>query len=105
MHAPAADFMQFNAAPEAINGRLAMLGFVAAVGCKLFTGQSIGQQAFASFGNVLLIVMLVSAGTLAPMLRGYVKNTESFGPLTPEAEQLNGRAAMLGYAALILMGF
>ena len=30
-----------------------------------------------------------------------VQNTEAFGPFTPAAELLNGRAAMLGFGALL----
>lgn len=36
--------MAFNGAPEIANGRLAMLGFLAAVGAELATGESIFQQ-------------------------------------------------------------
>lgn len=77
-----------------INGRLAMLGFVAAAGCELFTGQTIGAQAWANFGFVFKLVLLVSAASLATIYRG-VRNDEAFGPLTPEAELKNGRMAMV----------
>lgn len=32
-----------------------------------------------------------------------IKNEEAFGPLTPERELFNGRAAMVGFAALLLV--
>jgi hypothetical protein len=32
-----------------------------------------------------------------------VKNDESFGPLTPKAELTNSRAAMVGFAALLVV--
>lgn len=98
-----AEVFSFNgSAPEVINGRLAMIGFVAAVGCELFTGQTLGAQAWANFGFVLKLVLLVSAGTLATIYRG-VKNDEAFGPLTPEAELKNGRMAMVR-SVLVVVG-
>ena len=41
------------------------------------------------------------AGTLVPALKGV--RDEAFGPLSPEAELQNGRAAMLGFAMMLLM--
>lgn len=38
------EVMAFNGAPEIANGRLAMLGFLAAVGAEVATGESIFQQ-------------------------------------------------------------
>lgn len=38
------ELMAFNGAPELINGRLAMLGVVAAIGAELASGTSVLQQ-------------------------------------------------------------
>merc|ERR1711959_216309 len=67
------DAMAFaGSAPETVNGRLAMLGFIAALG---------------------------AAASLIPILKGVKK--EKFAFFSPEAEMLNGRAAMIGFALLL----
>jgi hypothetical protein len=83
-------------APELINGRLAMLGFVAALGAELSSGETVAQQ-FSSGGAGIIIgwaAMLFIAGSLAPILKG-VKNNEAFGPLSPAAEMFNGEGDWL----------
>jgi hypothetical protein len=155
-----ADVMGFaGAAPEIINGRLAQLGFLAAVGAELATGKPTWAQFSSASGPVfvtaavfivaslipifkvcILLVGLIRAGVaalpdlLAPAQHHFcctaavpgvmqhsrtssyllhprfmlycaqgVKNDESFGPLTPKAELTNGRFAMLGFAALLIV--
>ena len=88
-------------APEIINGRLAMLGFVAALGAEFASQQTIVQQVSEGpkaliFGTFLLFIV----ASLIPILKGSKK--EALGPFTPAAEMLNGRAAMLGIAFLLL---
>jgi len=88
-------------APEIINGRLAMLGFVAALGAEFASQQTIAQQ--VSEGPKALIFgtfLLFTIASLVPILKGTKK--EALGPFTPAAEMLNGRAAMLGIAFLLL---
>lgn len=77
-----------------INGRLAMLGFVAAFGAEVFTGKTALQQVSGHGGAIFLTFLLFSLASLAPIVRG-VRNDEAFGPLTPSVELLNGRAAMV----------
>eukprot|EP00955_Chlamydomonas_euryale_P055080 356030-Chlamydomonas_euryale.AAC.1 len=88
--------------PETINGRLAMLGFVAAVGAELSTGEPVlqqwAQEPFLIFATFALII----AGSLVPFLQGN-KNKETVGPWSPSAELLNGRAAMIGFASLLIL--
>jgi len=88
-------------APEVINGRLAMLAFIAALGAELSSGESVLRQFADAPTGVILTFMLFTAASLIPMF----KNTkaESFGPFTPNAEMQNGRAAMLGFAALLVV--
>jgi len=92
--------MAFSGAPEIINGRLAMLAFVAALGAELATGQTVTSQLGSAPILVLATAVLFSWASLVPWLKGE-KNSDGFGPFTPSAELLNGRAAMLGFAALL----
>jgi hypothetical protein len=88
--------------PETINGRLAMLGLFAAIGAELATGQTV----FTQFENATPVVLatwaIISLASLVPILKG-ASQDEAFGPMTPKAERLNGQAAMLGLAALLLI--
>jgi uncharacterized surface protein with fasciclin (FAS1) repeats len=111
-------------APEVINGRLAMLGFLTAVVQEIATGQSFTEQFGANFGIFAAQVQLWAFASLVPAFssnEGYTANPftmennrtwkEVFkgGPwdagkrkiFSPEVEQLNGRAAMVGIVALI----
>ena len=99
--AAATDAMAFSAAPEIINGRLAMLGFVATFFAELASGKSTGEQ-FASHPiGILFHWALFAVASLIPIVLGSKK--EAFGPLTPEVELLNGRAAMIGFALLLVL--
>ena len=85
--------------PELMNGRAAMMGFVAAAGAEIATGQTISQQfAEAPFG-VLLTFSMIIAGSLF----SYTANMEApaAGPFTKEKELLNGRAAMVGMGIML----
>lgn len=80
--------------PELINSRLAMLGFVAALGAELSTHETVisqFRQAPLAIGGV---VALITVATVVPIIRGVRR--DSFGFLTPSAEVYNGRVAMLG---------
>ncbi|KAF6257888.1 early light-inducible protein [Scenedesmus sp. NREL 46B-D3] len=93
-------------APELINGRAAMLGFVAAVMAET-RGDSLFSQLLAGgFQSALVVIALVTLASFAPAVRqvfGKDKAPASFGPFTPTAELINGRAAMLGLAALFFI--
>ena len=111
-------------APEVINGRLAMLGFLTCVVQEIATGHPFTQQLGDNFGIFAAQVQLWAFASLAPAFssnEGYTADPftmegsrtwqEVFkgGPWVPEArkiftaevEQLNGRAAMVGIASLI----
>eukprot|EP00955_Chlamydomonas_euryale_P055086 356031-Chlamydomonas_euryale.AAC.5 len=88
--------------PETINGRLAMLGFVAAVGAELSTGEPVLQQWAQAPTMIFATFALIIVGSLVPFLQGD-KNKTAVGPLTPSAELLNGRAAMIGFASLLIL--
>eukprot|EP00798_Chlamydomonas_sp_ICE-L_P015057 gene15057-biopygen24105 len=92
------DVMNFGgAAPEITNGRLAMVGFVAALGAELSSGESVLRQIGDEPTLINMTFLLFIAASLIPMFQN--KKAEAVGPFTPNAELLNGRAAMIGFAA------
>ncbi|EIE26971.1 hypothetical protein COCSUDRAFT_59463 [Coccomyxa subellipsoidea C-169] len=95
------DIMAFSGpAPERTNGRLAMLGFVAAVAAELVSGKGVLSQWAQEPTLITVTFVLFAAGSLAPLFKNADKG-QSLGPFTPSAEIINGRAAMIGFAALI----
>jgi hypothetical protein len=88
--------------PFAVNGRLAQLGIVAGIGCEFFTHESIVQQFQAHSAFVLALSAVIAAASFAPVLRGAPAD-EAFGPLTPRAERFNSEAALIGFAALLII--
>jgi hypothetical protein len=88
-------------APEVINGRLAMLGFLAAVGAELSSGETVFSQVSGNGSVWIAFTFVLFAGaSLIPMLKG--AKSEAFGPFNANAEMLNGRAAMIGFASLLI---
>ncbi|VVA20987.1 PREDICTED: early [Prunus dulcis] len=88
-------------APERINGRLAMVGFVSALAVELAKGQDLFAQ--ISDGGVSLFLgtsILLSVASLIPLFRGVSVESKSDGIMTSDAELWNGRLAMLGLVAL-----
>merc|ERR1711924_172553 len=94
------DAMAFSGAgPETINGRLAMLGFIAALGAEASSGETVFQQIGDAEPSILFAFIMFAAASLIPILKGVKK--EKFAFFSPEAEMLNGRAAMIGFALLL----
>lgn len=89
-------------APERINGRLAMVGFVAALAVELSKGQDVFAQISNGPGVPLFIgtSLLLSVASLVPLLKGVTVESKSDGIMTSDAELWNGRLAMLGIVAL-----
>eukprot|EP00200_Dunaliella_tertiolecta_P002897 CAMPEP_0202348308 /NCGR_PEP_ID=MMETSP1126-20121109/6294_1 /ASSEMBLY_ACC=CAM_ASM_000457 /TAXON_ID=3047 /ORGANISM="Dunaliella tertiolecta, Strain CCMP1320" /LENGTH=183 /DNA_ID=CAMNT_0048939977 /DNA_START=60 /DNA_END=611 /DNA_ORIENTATION=- len=94
------EVMGFSGAPEIINGRLAMLGFVAALGAELSTGESVLTQLADEPTLIALTFVLFSAASLVPAFAR--RKSDPVGPFTPQAEMTNGRAAMIGFAAMLV---
>ncbi|KAK9083670.1 hypothetical protein Scep_030141 [Stephania cephalantha] len=98
------DVLSFSGpAPERINGRLAMVGFVAAMAAEVVRGEDVAAQ--LANGGVTWFVGTTAVLTLAslvPLLRGVSVEAKSGGLMTSDAELWNGRFAMLGLVALVL---
>ena len=88
-------------APEVVNGRLAMLGVVAALAAEFASGESVLKQLADEPTGIFIVFGLIIAASFAPLLKNSLPTSESFGPFTAKAEMLNGRAAMIGFAALV----
>ncbi len=84
--------MGFSGAPEIINGRLAMLGFVAALGAEIASGDSVLKQVSEEPTLISLTFITFAAASLVPAFAR--RKGDSLGPFTPQAEMTNGRAAM-----------
>ncbi|XP_058192274.1 early light-induced protein 1, chloroplastic-like isoform X2 [Rhododendron vialii] len=92
--------------PERINGRLAMVGFVAAIAVEL----SKGEDVFAQISNggipwFLLTTGVLSVASLIPLSSGVSVESKSKPFWSSDAEMWNGRFAMLGLVALALTEF
>ncbi|VFQ85355.1 unnamed protein product [Cuscuta campestris] len=87
--------------PERINGRLAMVGFVAAIGAELANGGDLLNQ--ISNGGVGWFVgtsVVLTLASLVPLFQGVTAESKSAGLMSADAEIWNGRMAMLGLVAL-----
>lgn len=118
--APAQPFSLLGVQQEAINGRAAMLGFMVAIATELTTQQSVWSQVAGKYvdrslvekplgASVLtfaFVVVVTSLASFAPTVyKGENPSSRSFGPFTPAAELSNGRAAMIGFLALLAVEF
>ncbi|XP_055960745.1 early light-induced protein 1, chloroplastic-like isoform X2 [Mercurialis annua] len=93
-------------APERINGRLAMVGFVAAIAVEVAKGQDLLTQ--VSDGGITWFIgtsVLLSLASLIPLFKGINAESKSDGVMTSDAELWNGRFAMLGLVALAFTEF
>jgi len=87
-------------APEAVNGRLAMLGLVASLGEEAVNAKPIAQQIADQYLGVALVFALVTSSSLVPLIKGVEIKHADLGPFRAAAERLNGRLAMLAFTYL-----
>lgn len=93
------DAMKFNGpAPELIQSRLAMVGFLAGAIRETQTGETLLQQAQQLTPGTIFWLALIVVASLVPITKA--AKSEPFGVFTPRAELTNGRAAMLGIAII-----
>ncbi|MCO5581500.1 hypothetical protein L7F22_035385 [Adiantum nelumboides] len=94
------------AAPETINGRMAMVGFVWAVVAEKMTGLTVMEQLFNPATSGILwfgaVVQLFTLASIIPFVNGESTDARCFGPFTARAERWNGRFAMIGFATLLI---
>lgn len=96
------DAFKFNGpAPELIQGRLAMVGFLLGASKESETGLTLMQQATQLGVPQILGLLLIVVASLQPITKA--AKSEPFGPFTPRAEITNGRAAMLGFATVMAL--
>lgn len=89
-----------NWAPELINGRCAMLGYVAGYGYEIVNHESLSSQFMDKFPYFILLSLLVTIFTLKT---GKPTSEDvKINGLTPEAELFNGRAAMIGITCTLM---
>lgn len=87
--------------PERINGRLAMIGFTAALAVELSKGTDLFSQISDGGAQWFLgTSILLSVASLVPLLKGVNPESKTEGLMNSNAELWNGRLAMLGLVAL-----
>jgi hypothetical protein len=90
--------------PETINGRAAMIGVVSGLGAELTRGIGLVDQIKGAPTTVLLTFALLIAASAIPVFRGYTRKEPYANTIwQPQAENYNGRAAMLGFACMVLL--
>lgn len=104
------DAMRFKgAAPEIINSRLAMLGFIAALGAELFTGKTVFEQTAQAPNAIIATFVIFTIATLVPILRGVPrrggKEMGGLHAFTSNAELINGRLAIIGFPCLLIQEY
>lgn len=104
-----AEIMSFSGpAPELINGRLAMLGFTAAMAAECTSQETFVQQFADAPGTILAVSTLFIIASIIPIVRGCAVTDDGGGEgVRPGGfnltnELINGRAAMLGLSIMIL---
>eukprot|EP00877_Chromochloris_zofingiensis_P001689 jgi/Chrzof1/11520/UNPLg00454.t1 len=91
-------------------GRLCMLAVPLALWWEATTGLGIKEQTADHPWSVLAIFLLITFASYVPIARGYTRK-EPFAnkflgiSWSPQAENWNGRIAMLGFTGMLLVEF
>ncbi|KAL2632173.1 hypothetical protein R1flu_016859 [Riccia fluitans] len=96
---------RFGAAPETINGRLAIIGIFWAAIAEKISGLTVFDQLYTQGTGLVFyvtLVPLIAYASIVPVLNGESTDARSFGPFTARAERWNGRLAMIGFLSLLL---
>jgi hypothetical protein len=97
------DAMAFSGpGPETINGRAAMIGVILAAVTEANTGVPVLAQVQSNPGPALTVFALVAISSLVPILGQMSKESQQNGIFQGTTEMINGRAAMLGCAAILI---
>jgi len=78
--------------------RSSQLGFAAALGAELSTGEPVLTQLGDAPAAIAATFVAFTVASLIPMLKG-ANPEEALGPFTPAVEKTNGRFAMIGGCA------
>ena len=106
---PTARFLELmafgGAAPEIVNGRVAMVSVLAVLAAEARGAGTLAAQLDASalhpWPEVIATGVLLAS--LPPLLKGVTPRDAQLGPFSAAAELLNGRVAMLGLAAIAVL--
>uniref|UniRef100_A0A383VDQ8 Uncharacterized protein n=1 Tax=Tetradesmus obliquus TaxID=3088 RepID=A0A383VDQ8_TETOB len=102
----------FKALPEIINGRAAMLGFVAGASAEILGAGPLLLQLSKYPQPVLAVMLLITAGSIIPVVKGseggYLQSlretyTIPEGVFTESLERVHARLAMTGVGAMVLI--
>lgn len=87
--------------PELINGRMAMIALPIAAALEASSSKPTIELMVNSPIQFASVVALFSIASLIPIFKGV--ESEALGFMSPKAEMINGRTAMIGFAALLLI--
>ncbi len=80
-----------------------MLGVVLALGAELTTGKNVFQQIDAAPIPIFLTFFLFTVATAVPVFRAVPRKGNAI--FSSDAELINGRLAMVGFAGLVISTF
>ena len=89
--------------PELANGRLAMLGFSSAILLEKITGEKVFKLVQDLPLTVAFLAITFIVATFIPLLKKETPDKKATGIFQANAEMWNGRAAMLGFALLLVI--
>ena len=76
-----------------------MLGFVAALGAELSTGQTIFSQVNEAPALILITFITFAIASLLPLVQNQMPESRANSFFTSSAEMLNGRAACVSFCS------